>query len=57
LPLDAQDEEFLRIGPMQINRLSVADQAATILRQRIIDGEPRPGEHLPEASLASSLGV
>ena len=41
----------------QINRLSVADQVATLLRQRILDGEFRPGAPLPELPLASSLGV
>lgn len=40
-----------------IHRVSVADQAATILRQRILDGELRPGTPLLEVSLANSLGV
>jgi DNA-binding GntR family transcriptional regulator len=41
----------------QIHRLSVADQVASILRQRILDGELRPGTPLQELSLAASLGV
>ena len=41
----------------QINRVSVADQVATLLRQRILDGEFRPGTQLQELPLASSLGV
>jgi DNA-binding GntR family transcriptional regulator len=41
----------------QINRVSVADQVAALLRQRILDGEFRPGTQLSEIPLASSLGV
>jgi len=41
----------------QINRESVADQVATLLRQRILQGEFRPGTQLQELPLASSLGV
>ena len=41
----------------QINRVSVADQVATILRQRILEGEFRPGTQLQELPLASSMGV
>ena len=40
-----------------IKRVSVADQVAAVLRQRILDGEMRPGTALPEIPLASSLGV
>jgi DNA-binding GntR family transcriptional regulator len=40
-----------------IDRVSVADQVATVLRQRILDGELRPGTSLQEVPLASSLGV
>jgi len=40
-----------------INRVSVADQVAALLRQRIMDGEFRPGAQLQELPLASSLGV
>lgn len=40
-----------------IHRVSVADQVAGNLRQRILDGELRPGTPLPEIPLASSLGV
>jgi DNA-binding GntR family transcriptional regulator len=50
-----------RISPgmdrAQINRVSVADQVAALLRQRILDGEFRPGTPLQELPLASSLGV
>ena len=41
----------------QIHRVSVADQVASILRQRILDGELRPGTPLQEVPLAASLGV
>ena len=41
----------------QITRVSVADQVATLLRQRILDGEFRPGTQLQEIPLASLLGV
>ena len=41
----------------QIDRVSVADQVASILRQRILDGELRPGTPLQEVPLAASLGV
>ena len=41
----------------QINRVSVADQAAALLRQRILEGEFRPGTPLQELPLASWLGV
>jgi DNA-binding GntR family transcriptional regulator len=41
----------------QIHRVSVADQVAGILRQRVLDGELRPGTSLPEVPLAASLGV
>ncbi len=41
----------------QINRLSIADQVASILRQRILDGELPPGAQLQEIPVAASLGV
>jgi DNA-binding GntR family transcriptional regulator len=41
----------------QINRVSVADQVAALLRQRILEGEFRPGTQFQELPLASSLGV
>src|SRR3984893_12746159 len=41
----------------QITRVSVADQVAALLRQRILEGEVRPGTRLQELPLASSLGV
>jgi DNA-binding GntR family transcriptional regulator len=41
----------------QIHRISVADQVAAVLRQRILNGELRPGMPLPEVPLAASLGV
>ena len=41
----------------QIHRVSVADQVASILRQRILNGELRPGTPLQEVPLAESLGV
>jgi DNA-binding GntR family transcriptional regulator len=44
-------------GVAQIHRVSVADQVAAVLRQRILNGELRPGTPLPEVSLSTSLGV
>jgi DNA-binding GntR family transcriptional regulator len=41
----------------QIHRVSVADQVASVLRKRILDGELRPGTPLQEVPLAASLGV
>ena len=41
----------------QIHRVSVADQVASIVRQRILNGELRPGTPLQEVPLAASLGV
>ena len=41
----------------QIHRVSVADQVAGILRQKVLNGEYRPGSSLPEIPLAESLGV
>jgi DNA-binding GntR family transcriptional regulator len=40
-----------------LHRVSVADQVAAVLRQRILAGEFRPGAPLHEVPLASSLGV
>jgi DNA-binding GntR family transcriptional regulator len=42
---------------LQIHRVSVADQVAGILRQRILAGELRSGTALPEVSLSLALGV
>jgi DNA-binding GntR family transcriptional regulator len=41
----------------EINRISVADQVASILRRRILDGELSPGTALQELPMAASLGV
>lgn len=41
----------------QIHRISVADQVAGILRERVLNGELRPGASLQEIPLAESLGV
>jgi DNA-binding GntR family transcriptional regulator len=40
-----------------IHRLSVADQVAGILREKVLSGELRPGTPLQEIQLAESLGV
>src|SRR5260370_37511514 len=40
-----------------INRISVADQVASILRRRNLDGELLPGTALQEVPMATSLGV
>ena len=42
---------------VEINRASVADQVASILRQRILNGELPPGTPLQEVPTAASLGV
>jgi DNA-binding GntR family transcriptional regulator len=41
----------------QIHRISIADQVAGVLRQRVLNGEMRPGTSLQEIPLAESLGV
>jgi DNA-binding GntR family transcriptional regulator len=41
----------------QIHRVSVADQVASVLRKRILDGELRPGTPLQEVPFSASLGV
>jgi DNA-binding GntR family transcriptional regulator len=41
----------------QIHRVSVADQVAGILREKVLKGELRPGTSLQEIPLAESLGV
>ena len=41
----------------QIHRVSVADQVASILRQRILNGELPPGTPLQDVPLAAPLGV
>ncbi len=41
----------------QIQRISVADQVAAVVRQQVLTGELRPGTSLQELHLASSLGV
>ena len=41
----------------EITRISVADQVASILRRRILDGELPPGTSLQEVPMAASLGV
>ena len=46
-----------RMDRSPIHRVSVADQAAGILRQRILTGELRPGTSLEEILLAASFGV
>src|SRR5246127_950662 len=46
-----------RMERAQIHRVSIADQVAGILRQRVLTGELRPGTSLQEIPLAESLGV
>ena len=41
----------------EISRVSVADQVASILRQRILNGQLPPGTQLQEVPTAASLGV
>ena len=40
-----------------LQRVSVGDQVASVLRQRILNGELLPGTQLQEVPLAASLGV
>ncbi|HZU42395.1 MAG TPA: GntR family transcriptional regulator [Terriglobales bacterium] len=40
-----------------LHRVSVGDQVAAVLRQRILNGELHPGTQLQEVPLAASLGV
>jgi DNA-binding GntR family transcriptional regulator len=40
-----------------IHRVSIADQVAGILREKVLNGELRPGVPLQEIPLAESLGV
>ena len=57
---DVAQFPFCRFAQMErspIHRVSVADQVAGNLRQRILEGELRPGTPLPEIPLATSLGV
>jgi DNA-binding GntR family transcriptional regulator len=42
---------------LQIHRVSIADQVAGILREKVLNGELRPGSSLQEIPLAESLGV
>src|SRR5246500_1608999 len=46
-----------RMERAQIHRVSIADQVAGILRQRVLTGELRPGTSLQEIPLAESMGV
>ena len=54
LPRSLQDQTM---ELLEINRISVADQVAAILRRRILDGELAPGTALLELPMAASLGV
>jgi DNA-binding GntR family transcriptional regulator len=42
---------------LQIDRVSIADQVAALLRQQILAGELRPGTPLQEVPMSASLGV
>ena len=53
-PAPSQDQAM---ELLEINRISVADQVAAILRRRILDGEIPPGTALQELPMAASLGV
>lgn len=43
--------------PMSIKRISTADQVASLVRDRILRGEIKPGTALREVVLAASIGV
>jgi DNA-binding GntR family transcriptional regulator len=45
------------LGAVQIKRSSTAEQVVEALRAKIVAGEIRPGQSLPEAAMASSLSV
>jgi DNA-binding GntR family transcriptional regulator len=55
LPCARSSEKVMELA--EINRTSVADQVASILRQRILDGELPAGTALQEIPMATSLGV
>src|SRR6266436_3662432 len=55
LPRARSSEKVMELA--EINRTSVADQVASILRQRILDGELPAGTALQEIPMAASLGV
>lgn len=45
------------IGTVRMSRDSLADKAADIIRDGVLDGTYRPGQQLSEPSLAAALGV
>lgn len=44
-------------GELRINRLTTAEQVASVLRERMIDGSLKPGFQLREVPIAESIGV
>src|SRR5260370_2609764 len=55
LPSARSSEKVMELA--EINRTSVADQVASILRQRILDGELPAGTALQKIPMAASLGL
>jgi DNA-binding GntR family transcriptional regulator len=54
---DAAENPFAGLTGLQVDRSSAAQQVADAMRGLIMRGELRPGQPLPEASLASLLGM
>lgn len=53
----ASANPFAGLTGLQVDRSSAAQQVAEAMREQIMRGELRPGQPLPEASLASLLGM
>jgi DNA-binding GntR family transcriptional regulator len=54
---EAAENPFAGLTGLQVDRSSAAQQVADAMRSLIMRGELRPGQPLPEASLASLLGM
>jgi DNA-binding GntR family transcriptional regulator len=54
---DATVNPFAGLPGLQVDRSSAAEQVADAMRMQIMRGKLRPGQPLPEASLAGLLGM
>jgi len=54
---DVTENPFAGLTGLQVDRSSAAQQVADAMRALIMQGELRPGQPLPEAALASLLGM